>query len=224
MMPKVLPLSSGPLSVSVLPVWARLLYPGRVGSPHAWLPLAVVLGSSRAEWGQLIPLHAWAPLSRPACLGKHPRPLAAGYLRATFHLQRADVVEATLHDVWTGRSELHPLALEVFLVVHGDLERRASCRVGNCPAAAPGNSAPRGDGRWLRRGESQHRAPLWAGTQPRTPPRPCTAGPGSALLLTPAEISSRGSGAVRREERSRSGTGGWQGCGWRFSRPLLRTL
>lgn len=50
------------------------------------------------------------------------------------------------------------------------------------------------------------------------------AGPRSALLLTPAEISSRGSGAVRREERSRSGTGGWQGCGWRFSRPLLRTL
>lgn len=94
----------------------------------------MVLGSSQAERGQLIPLHAWAPLSLP---GKAPPPLAAGYSRATFHLQGADVVEATFHDVWTGRSELHPLALEVFLVVHGDLERRASCRVGKLPSSGP---------------------------------------------------------------------------------------
>lgn len=83
------------------------------------------------------------PASPP---GKASPPLAAGYSRAALHLQGADVVEAALHDVWTGRSELHPLALEVFLVVHGDLERRASCRVGKCPAAAPGDSAPLRDG------------------------------------------------------------------------------
>lgn len=77
----------------------------------------------------------------------------------------------------------------------------------------------------LGRSPPRHRASLH-----RWPPAPClgvgaaTRWPRSALLLTPAEISSRGSGAVWREERSPSGMGGWQGCGWRFSRPLLRML
>lgn len=109
MMPKVLPLSSGPLSVSVLPVRARLLYPGRVGSPHAWLPLAVVLGSSRAEWGQLVPLHAWAPLSRPACLGKHPRPWQPGTYAP--HSTFSERMLSKPHSMMFGQAEVNSILL-----------------------------------------------------------------------------------------------------------------
>lgn len=91
---------------------------------------------------------------------------------------------------------------------------------------------------WARASGGCTGHPLGWDAAPHASACPCAAGPAvpclgvrgaarrprSALLLTPAEISSRGSGAIRREERSPSGTGGWQGCGWRFSRPLLRTL
>jgi len=121
---------------------------------------------------------------------------AAGYSRAALHLQRADVVKATLHDVGTGRRELHPLALEVFLVIHGDLEWRASCRVGNCPAAAPGDSASLRDGRSRsvrgRAGGGCTRDPSGLG---RSPARLCAslhcwpALPCPGVVLGPAPLS-----------------------------------
>lgn len=46
----------------------------------------------------------------------------SGYLRATLDLQGTDVVHPALNDVLAGGGELHALALEVLLVVHGDLE------------------------------------------------------------------------------------------------------
>lgn len=44
-------------------------------------------------------------------------------LRATFHLQGADVVDATLHDILAGWGKFQALPLEVLLVVNCDLER-----------------------------------------------------------------------------------------------------
>lgn len=46
----------------------------------------------------------------------------SGYSRATLDLQGTDVVHPTLNNVLAGGGELHALALEVLLVVHGDLE------------------------------------------------------------------------------------------------------
>lgn len=45
----------------------------------------------------------------------------SGYIRSTLNLQRTDVLHPTLHDVLAAGSELHAPALEVLLVVHGDL-------------------------------------------------------------------------------------------------------
>lgn len=45
-----------------------------------------------------------------------------GYSRATLDLQGTDVVHPALNDVLARGGELHALALEVLLVVHGDLE------------------------------------------------------------------------------------------------------
>lgn len=44
-------------------------------------------------------------------------------LRATLHLQGADVVNATLHDVLAGWGKFQTLPLEVLLVINCDLER-----------------------------------------------------------------------------------------------------
>lgn len=45
----------------------------------------------------------------------------SGYVRATLDLQGADVLHPTLHDVLAAGGELHTSALEVLLIVHGDL-------------------------------------------------------------------------------------------------------
>lgn len=235
-MPKVLPPCSVPLSVSAL------LYPARLGSSHAWLPLAVVLGSSQAERGQLVPLHAWAPLSQPARLGKHPLHCQLGT-----HAPHSTFRERMLskpHSMMFGQAEVNSIllpwkfswsytviwngeraaeletaqqwtwAIQRLLETEGGSVRRERASEGWDIAGTP-----------LGWDTAPHRVPaLLAPPGPALVSGEPQAGPRSALLLTPAEISSRGSGAVRREERSRSGTGGWQGCGWRFSRPLLRTL
>lgn len=48
--------------------------------------------------------------------------MVPGYSRATLDLQGTDVVHPALNDVLAGGGELHTLALEVLLVVHGDLD------------------------------------------------------------------------------------------------------
>lgn len=45
----------------------------------------------------------------------------SGYIRSTLNLQRTDVLHPTLHDVLAAGGKLHTPALEVLLVVHGDL-------------------------------------------------------------------------------------------------------
>lgn len=45
----------------------------------------------------------------------------SSYVRSTLDLQRTDVLHPTLHDVLAAGSELDAPALEVLLVVHGDL-------------------------------------------------------------------------------------------------------
>lgn len=53
-----------------------------------------------------------------------PKPLRisiSGYVRATLDLQGTDVLHAALHDVLAAGGELHAPALEVLLIVHGDL-------------------------------------------------------------------------------------------------------
>lgn len=238
MMPKVLPLCPS-LSLCQRCLGCAAL-PCQVGISHAWLPLAVVLGSSQAEQGQLVPLHAWAPLSQPARLGKHPLHCQLGTHapHSTFRERMLSKPHSMMFGqaevnsillpwkfswsytvIWNGEraaeletAQLWPRAIQRLLETEGGSVRRERAS-GGCSGHPLGwDTAP-------------HRVPALL-----APPRPALvsgepqAGPRSALLLTPAEISSRGSGAVRREERSRSGTGGWQGCGWRFSRPLLRTL
>ena len=47
----------------------------------------------------------------------------SGHIRATLDLQGADVLHPTLHDVLAAGGELHTPALEILLVVHGDLEK-----------------------------------------------------------------------------------------------------
>ena len=47
------------------------------------------------------------------------------YLRSTLHLQGTDVLHAALHDVLAAGGELHALALEVLLVIDGDLGTRS---------------------------------------------------------------------------------------------------
>lgn len=49
---------------------------------------------------------------------------SCGYVRATLDLQGADVLHAALHDVLAAGGELHSPALEVLLIVHGDLEQK----------------------------------------------------------------------------------------------------
>lgn len=60
-----------------------------------------------------------------------------GYSRATLDLQGTDVVHAALNDVLAGGGELHALALEVLLVVHGDLETHIGS--GKGPKSLTGN-------------------------------------------------------------------------------------
>lgn len=43
------------------------------------------------------------------------------YSRATFHLERPDIIETALRDIRAGAGELHPLALEILLVIDGYL-------------------------------------------------------------------------------------------------------
>lgn len=93
MLPKALPPSSGPLSISAAQRW--LLYPHRVASPMLGFPQL-----SKERTASPAPCSGTPrPASPP---GKASPPLAARYSRATLHLQGADVVEAALHDVWTG--------------------------------------------------------------------------------------------------------------------------
>lgn len=63
--------------------------------------------------------------------------MVSGYLRATLDLQGTDVVHATLNDVLAGGGELHALALEVLLVVDGDLESHTGS--GKGPKTLTGN-------------------------------------------------------------------------------------
>lgn len=44
------------------------------------------------------------------------------YSHATFHLERSDVIKTALRDIWARADELHPLALEVLLVIDGYLK------------------------------------------------------------------------------------------------------
>lgn len=229
------------LSLCISAARGGLLYPGRVGSPHAWLPLAVMLGSSQAEWGQLVPLHAWAPLSQPARLGKHPLHWQLGT-----HAPHSTFRERMLskpHSMMFGQAEVNSILLpwkfswSYTVIWNGEraaeletaqqwpraIQRLLETEGGSVRERARGGCTGHPSG--LGHSPARLRVPaLLAPRRPALVSGEPQAGPRSALLLTPAEISSRGSGAVRREERSRSGTGGWQGCGWRFSRPLLRTL
>lgn len=194
---------------------SSLLYPGRVGSPYlaspgcsAWLQLSGVrlAGPARAQ----------APLAPPAPhLGKHPRHGQLGT-----HAPHSTFRERMLskpHSMMFGQAEVNSILLpwkfSWSYTVIWNRERAAKLRTAR---------------QWPR--ENQHlfktegHAPF--GEEPAGIPGPAVpclvlgephAGPCSALLLTPAEISPQGSSAVR----SRSGTGGRQSCGWHFSRPLL---
>lgn len=239
MMPRVLPLSSGPLSVSALPGAGCSTLAGW-DPRHTCLPLAVMLGSSQAERGQLVPLHAWAPLSQPARLGKHPLLWQLGT-----HAPHSTFRERMLskpHSMMFGQAEVNSILLpwkfswSYTVIWNGEraaeLEtaRQRPQTVQRLLETEGGSVRERASGGCSGHPSGRDTAPHASASLHCWPRDACLgvgepqAGPRSALLLTPAEISSRGSGAVRREERSRSGTGGWQGCGWRFSRPLLRTL
>lgn len=235
MMPKVLPLTSGPLSVSVLPGagcstlagW-HLPLPG-----FPWLWCLAPAEQSRDSWS--------VPLSQPGCLGKRPLrwQLGTHAPHSTFRERMLSKPHSIMFGqaevnsillpwkfswsytvIWNGEraaeletAQQRPQAIQCLLKTEGgSVRERASGGCSGHPSA-------------LGHSPARLRVPaLLAPPRPALVPGEPQAGPRSALLLTPAEISSRGSAAVRREERSRSGTGGWQGCGWRFSRPLLRTL
>lgn len=54
-------------------------------------------------------------------------------LRSTLHLDGADVVHATLHDVLAGGGELHAPPLEILLVIDRDLETHTHhCITAHC--------------------------------------------------------------------------------------------
>lgn len=44
------------------------------------------------------------------------------YSRATLHLEGTDIIKTTLRDIWAGAGELHPLALEILLIIDGYLK------------------------------------------------------------------------------------------------------
>ncbi|EGV91389.1 hypothetical protein I79_025946 [Cricetulus griseus] len=44
------------------------------------------------------------------------------YSRATLHLEGPDIIKTTLRNIWAGAGELHPLALEVLLIIDGYLK------------------------------------------------------------------------------------------------------
>lgn len=165
-------------SVCISVAWVGLLYPGRVGSSmpgFPWLWCLAPAKQSGDSWSH-------STLGHPSpCLGKHPLHWQLGT-----HAPHSTFRERMLskpHSMMFGQAEVNSILLPwkfswSYTVIWNG-ERAAELE--NCPAVAPGNSAPLGDRRRAAPsgGEPAEAAAgtLWAGTQPRTPPHPCTAGP-----------------------------------------------